>query len=206
MRDSRVDERPLVHYAGMMFCSRPEARLVNEVRDALVAGNVVAVYGSLASGSDVVIAEVVLSLSIELHAVVPCSLHQFRQASVGLGGARWLERFDEDVEIAVLAAASESHPGEAGRADWSGLPDDGLRLGSSFHGAQCDPGRNEPRGASEPDPEACADTSCLGVAVGIAPTSPLANVGRPVSLPDGCDSVRRRQSGRTRCRSPRLRC
>ena len=51
-------------------------------------------YGSLASGSDLMIAEECIKRDIELHAVLPFKLEDFIEVSVKISGQEWVKRFE----------------------------------------------------------------------------------------------------------------
>ena len=103
--------RAAVH-TGHMFredCAA-EARIAADVRAALAAERIGAVFGPLACGADIVIAESCLALGIEFHAVLPFAEEDFVALSVRPGGAGWEARYE-----ACLAAASSTHHASAMR-------------------------------------------------------------------------------------------
>ncbi len=91
----------VIHYSGHMFKTGPEERLVAEIDRVLIRRSVGAAYGSLACGSDLLIAERALAFGAELHITLPCDPDKFLERSVLPGGTLWVERWKS-----VLAAAT----------------------------------------------------------------------------------------------------
>ncbi|MCO4769044.1 MAG: adenylate/guanylate cyclase domain-containing protein [Deltaproteobacteria bacterium] len=88
LRSKRV-----VHYTGHMFASGPEEHIAEQIRDLLRELDVGAVYGSLACGADLLMAETALALGVEVHAFLPCPVDEFLTQSVIGGGEEWTRRF-----------------------------------------------------------------------------------------------------------------
>lgn len=84
---------------GHMFCEDdaatpgPEARIAKAVRGALQAERIGAMFGPLACGADIVMAEACLALGIEFHAVLPFDEDDFLALSVRPGGPGWEARY-----------------------------------------------------------------------------------------------------------------
>lgn len=97
---------------GHMFCEDPaaEARIARDVRAVLEAERIGAMFGPLACGADIVIAEICLELGIEFHAVVPFDEEDFLALSVRPGGPGWELRYHR-----CLAAAATTHRASAMR-------------------------------------------------------------------------------------------
>jgi adenylate cyclase len=72
-------------------------------------------HGSLASGADIIIAEIALEVGAELHLVLPFSVDEFEQVSVAPGGPGWPERFRRCLAGArsVTIASDSSYRGDA---------------------------------------------------------------------------------------------
>lgn len=92
-----------IHYGGYIFSEKSCGRLLSDtdinnlegqVFEKLSGMNVGFGYGSLAAGSDIVIAEAILTLAAELHVVLPCNKEQFFEQSVVPYGNDWVERFN----------------------------------------------------------------------------------------------------------------
>lgn len=98
-----------VHFAGHIFglgegegrlAKGSEARLRDIVDITLARNNVGAVYGALAAGSDIIIAESALARGCELNLVLPVPVPAFVDASVHPFGDAWRARFDACLERA----------------------------------------------------------------------------------------------------------
>lgn len=101
---SIIDHLPvpaIAHYTGHMFARGPEDRLRSEIGALMEAENVGAIYGSLACGADLLVAEEALALGLEVHVVLPCPAADFLARSVTPAGADWVARWH-----AVVAQAS----------------------------------------------------------------------------------------------------
>ncbi|WP_298194102.1 adenylate/guanylate cyclase domain-containing protein [Novosphingobium sp.] len=88
---------------GHMFCEDPvaEARIAAAVRAALEAERIGAMFGPLACGADIVIAETCLALGIEFHVILPFAEEDFLALSVRPGGPGWEARFRRCLGAAV---------------------------------------------------------------------------------------------------------
>lgn len=94
-----------IHFAGHMFDAREgsvgDRGDIEEAVDVFLHENRIGfAYGCLAAGSDIIIAEKILSAGAELHVVLPCPNAFFVETSVVPFGDEWLDRF-----YACLAAA-----------------------------------------------------------------------------------------------------
>jgi len=92
----------VIHYCGHMtappgstarFPHEQQAAVAEKIRNILRARHVGFVYGSLACGADIMIAEAALELGAELHLVLPFDAEEFIGVSVERGGPGWIERF-----------------------------------------------------------------------------------------------------------------
>lgn len=82
-------------YCGHIFIEDPalEADLAPRIDAALKKENVGFAYGSLAAGSDILIAERLLAAGAELHVVLPVAEEDFIAQSVAPAGGTWAERY-----------------------------------------------------------------------------------------------------------------
>ena len=113
----------VVHYCGHMtappgepsrFPHDQQAAVVKQVRDRLAARRVGFAHGSLASGADIIIAEIALELGAELHLVLPFAIDEFVAISVAPAGPDWAERFRCCLAAAasVTIASDSAHRGD----------------------------------------------------------------------------------------------
>lgn len=92
----------IAQYSGYRCRSPDDARwlaldtpaLHASLRQALVNHRLAALFGSLAAGADIVIAELALAQGCALHVFVPESLEWFARQSVTPAGPAWQRRFD----------------------------------------------------------------------------------------------------------------
>jgi hypothetical protein len=93
----------VIHYTGHRvsgaelrtpFAADQEPRIAREIAAALDEIPVVAAFGSLAAGADLLVAEAMAAGRIALHLVFPFDVGTFRSLSVRPSGPNWLERFD----------------------------------------------------------------------------------------------------------------
>jgi len=97
-----------VQYSGLIHLPDGEAEakaLIEAAFDEIRPGFV---FGALAAGADILIAEAALACGAELHVVLPTSLHQFRALSVEPFGGEWARRFDALIEVAGAVDMMES--------------------------------------------------------------------------------------------------
>jgi hypothetical protein len=97
-------------FGGQMFEADPAAEAaLGEHVDAVVRRlGIGFAYGALSAGADIVIAERLLKLGVELNVVLPFPTDDFVDAAVGRGGG-WAERFN----ACLKQAATVSHATEA---------------------------------------------------------------------------------------------
>ena len=110
-RETGADERIIdalpvpvvVHYTGHRFTARDNDQdaLRMAINGALDRAGAGIAFGSLAYGSDILVAEEVLARGAGLHVILPCPADQFAEWSVAPGGEDWSERF-----AACMAAAT----------------------------------------------------------------------------------------------------
>ena len=94
--------RTVVHYTGHRMASgvvrtslhpEHETRVARAIRIVLEPLEVMAAFGSLAAGSDILFAEALLERGVPIHLFFPCQLATFRSLSVRPSGAAWITRF-----------------------------------------------------------------------------------------------------------------
>jgi class 3 adenylate cyclase len=92
----------VLHYCGHRidgsgapgrFGATLEHQVAEQVRDFLGHRDVGFGYGSLASGTDILVAEGLLDAGAELHVVLPFGRDEFEQTSVAPAGSVWSSRF-----------------------------------------------------------------------------------------------------------------
>jgi len=90
-----VRPAPILHYCGHMFTAdwAGAPPLVTEISRTIDEMGSSIAYGSLACGSDILIAEAILERGGELHVVLPFLEEDFLKSSVLNGGAEWLPRY-----------------------------------------------------------------------------------------------------------------
>jgi adenylate cyclase len=94
---------------GARFPHEQQAAVAARVREILRAHRVGFLHGSLASGADIIIAEVALELGAELHLVLPFDIDEFVAISVAPAGPEWPERFRHCLGAATsVTIASDS--------------------------------------------------------------------------------------------------
>ena len=113
----------VVHYCGHMtappgttsrFPHDQQAEVARQVRARLQARRVGFAHGSLASGADIIIAEIALELGAELHLVLPFALEEFIAISVAPAGPDWVGRFRHCLGAAtsVTIASDSAYAGD----------------------------------------------------------------------------------------------
>jgi class 3 adenylate cyclase/tetratricopeptide (TPR) repeat protein len=104
----------ILHYCGHRASNTDQVRritadqephIADQVEQALAELRPRAVYGSLANGADLIIAEAALRAGANLHVVLPFDAEEFVQISVDDAGSRWRPRF----ERCVAGATSIRH-------------------------------------------------------------------------------------------------
>ena len=114
----------VVHFCGHMtappgassrFPHDQQAGVTEQIRAKLKARRIGFAHGSLASGADIIIAEIALELGAELHLVLPFDLAEFVAISVAPAGPGWTERFQHCFAAAtsVTIASDSAYSGDA---------------------------------------------------------------------------------------------
>ena len=105
-----IRPRRVAHFCGSMLIAGEEGeeRMAEAVAQALREEEVGMAFGALACGADIVIAEQILALGIELHAVFPFDRDDFVRQSVLPGGEGWLPRYQQCLAAAAGTYAASS--------------------------------------------------------------------------------------------------
>lgn len=108
----------VIHFCGHMtappgararFPHDQQAGVAAQVREKLQSHHVGFAHGSLASGADIIIAEIALELGVELHVVLPFAIDEFIAISVEPAGPDWVTRFRHCLGAATsVTIASDS--------------------------------------------------------------------------------------------------
>ncbi|WP_313440506.1 TRAFs-binding domain-containing protein [Novosphingobium sp.] len=106
-----LEPPPSLYFYGIIGLPDDESEARAKLEQALDEIRPGAVFGALAAGADILVAELALKRGARLHVVLPTSIARFREISVRQYGMRWVERFDRLVEEAdvvdVLGGNSE---------------------------------------------------------------------------------------------------
>lgn len=99
---------------GARFIADEERAVTGRMADALDRHPVDFAYGSLASGGDILWAELLLDRGSELHVVLPFATDDFLAVSVASSGPEWVRRFERCLEAAhrVTFATSDAYLGD----------------------------------------------------------------------------------------------
>jgi len=89
-----------LQYSGLIDLPEDRADVRARIDAALEAVRPGFLFGALAAGADILIAEAALARGARLHVVLPTALPLFRQLSVARYGGDWAERFDALIEAA----------------------------------------------------------------------------------------------------------
>lgn len=91
---------PSLYFSGIILLADREDAVRAELAAVLDEIAPASVYGALAAGVDILLAELAVARGAELHVVLPGSRTTFRETSVSPFGAHWLPRFDTLLEKA----------------------------------------------------------------------------------------------------------
>lgn len=89
-----------LHFSGLIHLPPEEESVRDLIGTALDQIRPGFVFGALAAGSDILIAEMALDRGAQLHVVLPAPVDIFRDVSVVPFGAHWARRFDSLIEAA----------------------------------------------------------------------------------------------------------
>ena len=92
----------VIHFCGRMFAAdaATEADLRTRIDRELAERSVIAGYGALACGADILVAEALLRRGAELHVILASSPQAFAATSVLPGGADWRPRYEACLAVA----------------------------------------------------------------------------------------------------------
>jgi len=107
---------PGLHFGGLIGLAPDDRRTIARIEAVMDEIRPGFVYGALAAGADIVVAELAVARGAELHLILPASIDAFRARSVVPYGADWATRFDRLLDLAVeIEAPIEQH--RVGRAE-----------------------------------------------------------------------------------------
>lgn len=92
---------PGLHFGGLIGLAADDRRTIVRIQEVIDEIRPGFVYGALAAGADIVVAELAVARGAELHLVLPASVDAFRARSVVPYGGDWATRFDRLLELAV---------------------------------------------------------------------------------------------------------
>lgn len=93
---------PGLHFGGLIGLAMDDRKTITRIEEFVDEIRPGFVYGALAAGADIVVAELAVARGAELHLILPVSIDAFRAQSVVPYGADWAVRFDR-----LLALAAE---------------------------------------------------------------------------------------------------
>ena len=112
---SPLTRGPIVRYLGHMpwpdLDEAGEGILKQRIGEFIAENRVETAYGALAAGVDILAAEVMIAMGVELHVVLPFEIEAFLAASVLPFGGTWRARFD----ACLAAARSVSYSASGGQ-------------------------------------------------------------------------------------------
>lgn len=97
----RLRPPPGLHFGGLIGLAGDDRQTVARVEALMDEIRPGFVYGALAAGADIVVAELAVARGAELHLILPASIDAFRARSVMPYGGDWAARFDRLLELAV---------------------------------------------------------------------------------------------------------
>lgn len=98
-----------LHFSGLIGLAHDDTEARDTIAAAYDAIRPGFVFGALAAGADIVVAEIALARDAQLHVVLPTSIDIFRAESVARFGADWGKRFDRLTEAAdIVETLSDS--------------------------------------------------------------------------------------------------
>lgn len=92
---------PSLYYGGLIGLESDDRATIAAIETVLDDVGAGFVYGALAAGIDIVVAELAIARGGRLHAVLPMPVDAFRAVSVSRFGADWAGRFDRLIEQAI---------------------------------------------------------------------------------------------------------
>lgn len=92
---------PGLHFGGLIGLAADDRKTIERVQTLMDEIRPGFVYGALAAGADIVVAELAVARGAALHVILPASVDAFRARSVVPYGGDWAVRFDRLLELAV---------------------------------------------------------------------------------------------------------
>ena len=131
----------VIHFCGHIFREDKdiEARLRREIDSFVAEHDIGFAYGSLAAGSDMLIAEAVLERGGEIHITLPFNRDDFIAQSIEPAGSGWLDRFEKCLEQAssVNFATEMNYVGDPAQFSYASSVAMGMaRLRAQFLGSR----------------------------------------------------------------------
>jgi hypothetical protein len=102
---------PSLYFSGIIGLPHDETEVRKRLEKALDEIRPGAVFGALAAGTDILVAELAQARGAHLHVVLPTSVARFRDVSVADYGASWGERFDRLIDEADVVEALATNAG-----------------------------------------------------------------------------------------------
>ncbi len=96
---------PSLYFSGIIGLPADEAHARRLIDEALDRIRPCAVFGALAAGADILIAELAVARGAQLNIILPTAMDAFRQLSVAQFGPQWPQRFDRLIELAEYVEA-----------------------------------------------------------------------------------------------------
>jgi hypothetical protein len=130
--------RTVLHYTGHRILSDRKASRFPAKREAELARllgrlvrqeRIVAGYGGLASGADILFAEALMASGGEVHIILACDAERFLAFSVAEAGEAWIRRFH--AILAQATSVSFAQGGDAAHVDFGAATDLALDLGEA---------------------------------------------------------------------------
>ncbi|WP_336969362.1 TRAFs-binding domain-containing protein [Sphingobium aromaticiconvertens] len=101
---------PSLYFSGIIGLPNDEASTLQMLGAALDEIRPGVVFGALAAGADIVIAEMAMARGAQLHVVLPTTIDIFRATSVAQFGVQWAERFDRLIDTAHIVETLDRIP------------------------------------------------------------------------------------------------
>src|SRR5690606_36578043 len=89
-----------LHFSGIIDLAADHDDVVQSVEEVVEKFAHGFGFGTLAAGSDIITAEILVRSGAELHVILPASVAAFRHQSVARFGSQWAVRFDLLLEAA----------------------------------------------------------------------------------------------------------
>lgn len=97
-----------LYFSGIIGLPENEDGARHKIGEALDEIRPGALYGALAAGADILVAELAVARGAQLHVVLPTALPVFRDLSVTRFGSQWRQRFDRLIDCADSLEAPDA--------------------------------------------------------------------------------------------------